>query len=79
MTAQLAEHVLTRAVAFGAAGSVALAVHLVALRWVALDLVPTTARPRVLWWRRHTRPMLVAVAVSTGCALAALLLLRTLG
>ena len=79
MTTMLMEQVLARVASFGAVGSAALAVQLVALRFVALDLVPNTARVRVIWWQRHVRPMLLTVLGGTACALAALLVLRTVG
>ena len=57
---------------FGVLGAAAMAVYLLAVRCVSWDLIPASAVPRVLWWRRRA-PLLLAVsavlALSGGLAI----------
>lgn len=78
MNPELIEQVLLRTVAFTAFGSAALAVYLVALRFVAWDLVPTSALAHINWWKRHVRPFLQTSLLITAGALAGLLILAIL-
>jgi hypothetical protein len=68
---------LIRIAALSAVWSAGLAIYLVALRFVAWDLVPASSLPHVHWWRRHARPFLCAGLIITAGALIALLFLPT--
>jgi hypothetical protein len=70
------EQALIGTAALSAIVSVALVIYLVALRFVAWDLVPASALPHVEWWRRHARPCLWAGLAITAAALAGMLFLR---
>jgi hypothetical protein len=72
------EHILLRTAAFAAFGSAAMAVYLVALRFVAWDLVPASAMPHVQWWKRHARAFLLTSLVITAGALSGLVVLAIL-
>lgn len=57
---------------FGVLGAAAMAVYLLAVRVISWDLVPTSAVPRVLWWRRRAPAVLVlslVVAAAGGLAI----------
>lgn len=69
------EQALIGTAALSAIVSAALTIYLVALRFVAWDLVPASALPHVDWWRRHARPCLWVGLAITATALAGTLLL----
>ncbi len=75
MTTDLIEHVLLRTALFAAFGSAAMVVYLVALRFVAWDLVPASALSHVHWWKRHARPFLLTSLMITAGALSGLVVL----
>jgi len=76
MDAELARHVLLRAAALASVSAASLAVYLVALRFVAWDLVPAAALPHARWWQRHARQFLLACVLITALALGGLLLIH---
>jgi hypothetical protein len=74
MDAELLRHVLLRAAALASVSAASLAVYLVALRFVAWDLVPAAALPHARWWQRHARQCLLGCLVIAVLALGGLLL-----
>ena len=70
------EQALLSTAGLSATVSVSLAVYLIALRFVAWDLVPAATLPRLTWWRRHIRPCLYTTLTITATASAAVALLR---
>ena len=68
--------ILTRTALIGALSSASLALYLVALRFVAWDLVPASALAHIHWWQRHARLFLWIALTLTTAALLGLLILR---
>lgn len=58
----------------GALGTVAMAMYLLAVRFVDWDMVPRSALRRVHWWQRHAHVVLLASLVVTAGALASIAL-----
>jgi len=56
--------------------SISLTIYLLALKFVAWDLVPTSALPHITWWRHHARPCLWSTLALSTAALTATLVLR---
>ena len=52
---------------FGVLGAAAMAVFLLAVRYAGWDLIPDSALPRVLWWRRRA-PLLLTVSAAVAAA-----------
>ena len=74
MTAVI-EEVLRGTAAFAAIGAAGLVMYLVALRFVAWELVPSSAVAQCRWWQRHAPAFLLASLVIAAGALAGLVLL----
>jgi hypothetical protein len=70
------EQALLATATLSAIVSVSLMLYLVALRFVAWDLVPASALNHINWWRRHARPCLWTTLTITAAALATMVLVR---